>query len=385
MACAVADPDDTVQRRDDFRGTSLRLLFFVPCTAIALILLRRASMFLKFALIMGTLTLLRSYFNYDIVPQADRYHLEMDLGLIFGGVPLIARFLPTRVKPVAVFALLLFCGEQTWRCRAFAREIIQGIDISRRVEFISANWLARHVPGERVMVPGSIQFWLNAFSDSSQIGGGFENGNISWENRVARYYLGVGKDAANLVLWLRAFGIGAVETTGPKSEEMYKDFADPRVFDGTLEQIWRSGDDTIYRVPGASLAHVVPKSSLVTKPPINGLDVAEMKRYVEGLDAPAKVVWVSSSKVIIEGRLRPGEVISFQENYHKGWRTDSGKIFEDGLGFMAIEGTCLGPCRVVLTFDGGLEMACAKASCATALIGGLAWVCYFRRRQAVRR
>ncbi len=365
----------------DFRATSGRVIWFLPCLAVALVMLRKTSVFLKFALIIGTLTLLRAYFHYDIVPQAGRYHLEMDLGLIFGGVPWIAQTLTSRFKTVAVVALLIVCGEQTWRSRAYAGEIIKEIDTSQRVEFISADWLARNDPGGRVMVPGSIQFWLNAFSDASQIGGGFENGNINWENRVARYYIDTGQDAANLVLWLKAFGIRAVETTGPDSDEVYKDFVNPRVFDGTLDQAWRSGDNTIYRVPGESLAHAIPRSSLVSRPPVNGLDVTEVKRYVDSLASPAKVIWVGNSKAIIEASVAPGEVISFQENFHKGWRSNSGTILQDGLGFMAIEGSCLGFCRIELTFDGGLEMAFAKACSFTALAGGIAWAFYFRRRR----
>jgi hypothetical protein len=366
----------------DFRSTSTRVLWFLPCAAIALILLRKVSVFIKFALITGVLTLLRSYFDYDIVPQADRYHLEMDLGIIFGGALLTAKMIPSRARTAVACGVLLFCGAQALRLRYYARGIINGIDITETVEYQSADWFTRNMPGERIMAPGSISFWLNAFSDSPQLGGGFENGNISWENRVARYYIGTGTEVSNVVLWLQALGVHGVETTGPRSKEVFKDFADARKFDGVLEQVWRSEDDTIFRVPGDSLAHVMPKSALVTKPPDNGLDIAGVKRYVDAFDHPAKVTWPASSRAVLEATVEPGQVISFQQNFHKGWHSSTGTISQDGLGFMIVDPACTGKCRIELTFDGGREMLAAKWASRSALVGGLIWIWISRRRRS---
>jgi hypothetical protein len=366
----------------DFRATSTRVLLFLPCAAIVLILLRRVSVFVKFGLLMATLTLLRSYFDFDIVPQADRYHLEMDLGIIFGAVVVFAKIIPDRARVVASCALVLLCGAQALHLRYYARGIINNIDVSEHVEYQSAEWFTRNIPGERVMAPGSIQFWLNAFTDCPQIGGGFENGNISWENRVARYYIGVGKEIPNVVLFLKAFGVHAVETTGPLSDEVFKDFADARKFDGSLEQVWRSGDDTIYRVPGDSSAHVIPRSALVIKPPENGLDVFEVQRYVNALNRPARLEWRGSSHALIEAHVEAGQVISVQENFHKGWHSNNGRIFQDGLGFIAVEPTCIGACRIDLDFDGGREMTVARWTSRTALVGGLIWIWISRRRRS---
>jgi hypothetical protein len=364
----------------DFRDTSTRVLWFLPCVAIVLILLRRVSVFVKFALLMAVLTLLHYYFDFDIVPQAHRYHLEMDLGLIFAGVLVIARIIPARSRTAVACLLLLFCGAQAWRLRYYARGIINGIDVKERVEYRSAEWFAHNMPGERVMAPGSVQFWLNAFTSNPQIGGGFENGNINWENRVGRYYIGVGTEIPNVILWLKAFGVHAIETTGPRSDEVFKDFQDARKFDGALEQVWRSGDDTIYRVPGDSLAHVIPKGALVVKPPVNGLDVVELTRYVAAFDHPARLRWAGNSRVVIEAHFDTGQLISFQENYHSGWHVNSGRIFKDGLGFIAIEPACTGDCRVELNYDGGMEMTVATWASRTALLGGLIWIWIYRRR-----
>ena len=56
---------------------------------------------------------------------------------------------------------------------------------------------------------------------------------------------------------LKTLGAEYVVVHGPKSREHYRDFKNPRKFDGLLEAVWHEEDDTIYRVPFSSLAHVV--------------------------------------------------------------------------------------------------------------------------------
>ena len=71
------------------------------------------------------------------------------------------------------------------------------------------------------------------------------------------------------VLWLKAFGVDAVAVSGPRSREFFKPFRNPRKFDGLLPELWRDGDDVIYRVPrrSTSLAHVVRPADLAPRRP----------------------------------------------------------------------------------------------------------------------
>ena len=60
------------------------------------------------------------------------------------------------------------------------------------------------------------------------------------------------------LLWLEAFGVAAVEVTGPDGREFYKPFWNTRKFDGLLPVLWRSGGDVIYRFPSAHLRWPTP-------------------------------------------------------------------------------------------------------------------------------
>ena len=119
------------------------------------------------------------------------------------------------------------------------------------------------------MLTGSTQFWLTAFSDVPQMGGGYDQGRTDDELNVASYGLtwGVGEHWAEWgTLWLKALGVEAVGVTSEGSTEVYKNFRDPKKFDGVLDVLWRDGGDVLYRVSRhRSLARVVPRTALMTR------------------------------------------------------------------------------------------------------------------------
>ncbi len=357
------------------------LLWYLPAAAVLMILLRRAGVWVLFAVLMGVPTLLGYWFHIDVLPQPHRYHIEMDLGICFAVVLAACKLVPERARLVLFWLVVLACGWRAYRLQRYARELIQPVDITARVEYQSARWFQEHMPGERVMTAGTVEFWLNAFGETPQLGGGFLQGVINPEYRVGSYFITALPDGPGAILWLKAFGVHAVEVNGPRSQESYHDFVTPAKFEGLLPEIWRQGDDAIYRVPGDSLAHVMPQTDLVRKPPVNGLDSAEIARYVAALDRPAKFTWQGMHRAIIEARVGPGEVVAVQENYHPGWHVNRGRVFPDGLGMMAIEPDCRGECRIELSYDGGLEMLAATWASRTALMGGLVWIWISRRRR----
>jgi hypothetical protein len=334
-----------------------------------------------FAVLMGVPTLAGYWFHFDMLPQPHRYHIEMDLGICFAVVLAAAKWIPARARAAVFYAVVLICGYRAFRLQRYARELIQKIDIVPTIEYRSAQWFQRNMPDERVMTAGSVEFWLNAFGESPQFGGGFLQGNINWEFRVGSYFITALPDGPLAVLWLKAFGVHAVEVNGPRSHEIFKDFVYPHKFDGILQEVWRSDDDAIYRVPGDSLAHVLRPECLVRRPPVNGLDVEEMRRFVDALDRPARFTWHGTHAATIEGRISPGDVISVQENFHPGWRVDRGRVAKDGLGLITIEPQCTGNCRIELNYNGGAEMIVATWASRSALVGGLVWIWISRRRQ----
>jgi uncharacterized membrane protein YfhO len=92
-------------------------------------------------------------------------------------------------------------------------------------------------------------------------------------------------------------------------------------------------------------------------------------------DAP--FTWTTAHTARIATNLAAGQVISWQECYHKGWHASvNGRdvpLTRDALGLMTIDAQVTGPVTVDLNYDGGLEMRLAHWLSAGTLIGLLGW------------
>jgi hypothetical protein len=341
-----------------------------------------------FALLIGAVPLAATWFNITIVPQPERYHLEMDLAIClasaFAFQAIAARTSPRLNVPLAValVALSLFPARLD---RRFARRIIKPIDIAETIEYQTAKWFETHIQGGRVLAPGTISFWLNAFTDTPQLDGGFDQGIVNRTHNLVTYQIltadGAGDRAAEIAtLWLRAYGVQAIAVGGANSREMYKPFQHPDVFASAFPQATHDGDDAVYWVPArsASLAFVMARESVVRKQPIHGRDIAETQTYVQSLNVPAKFRWTSRHSAEIQATARPEQVVSVQITYHPGWHaTANGKscrVFGDGLGQIVIEPHCDGACQLELTYDGGLEMRVATIVSGASCLGCLGWI-----------
>jgi hypothetical protein len=241
------------------------------------------------------------------------------------------------------------------------------------------------------LAPGIISSWLNAFTDTPQLDGGFDPGVVNQTHNLVTYQIlsanGAGDRAAEIdTVWLRAYGVQAIAVGGPNSREVYKPFQHPEVFAKAFPEAMRDGGDAIYWVPGrsASLAHVVARESLVRDRPIHGLDIAQTEVYVESLNTPANFRWTTRHSAQIEAALRPDQVVSVQITYHPGWRAmangKSCRLFGDGLGQIVIEPRSEGACKLELIYDGGLEMRAAKVVSAASWLGCIGWILFYRRK-----
>ena len=339
--------------------------------------------------VFGFSSLSFEWFGIAVIPQPDRYLMELDLVLALT-LAMAAALLPRRLTTVLAVLLCLFSVEQLYRGNRFGRGLIKPIDIATTVEFRIADWCDRNLRGARVMVPGSIQFFFNAFTETPQVGGGFENGVVNYVDRIAQYQVrsGDGVTAVNdvpvSVLWLKAFGVQAVAAGGKQSREYFHAFTNGAKFTGVLAELYRDGDDAVYQVPlrSTSLAHVMMPSQLVTHRPVNGIDLLELRRYVEALDDPAlpeaQFVWRTQHSAEILADLGPGQVAQVQVTYHPGWHaTVNGKaarLIPDGLGFFAIAPDFTGRCRMELVYDGGREQQIARGASALVFLCWLGWV-----------
>lgn len=388
----------------DYTHASAELLHWLPAILLLVLLLkfflRRAPAYLQFAAFFAFLTALAplaiTWANIAVVPQPERYHLEMELALaLLAGLLLdsLLQRLPQRAGVICTVALM---AALIWPLKLYRRNarnaLIRTVDITTTSEWRTAQWLNGHWNGGRVLLSGSSAFWLTAFSDTPEIDGGFAQGVTIPVYFMARYEIATG-DAAGprpsdvAILWLKALGVRAVEVSGPGSTEVYKDFRHPEEFEGVLQPLWRDHGDALYRVGAStSLAHVVTARDLVSRTPINGIDVAPLRPYVTALEKPSQPAadfeWTSLHSARIKTDLPPNGVVSIQISWSPGWHAQmNGRalhVLKDGLGFVYLVPGSSGPTTISIDYDGGVEMMAAHwISLATLVLLGLA--CIIRR------
>jgi hypothetical protein len=347
---------------------------------------------LLFLLPTAAVTLASAWFDVSLLYQPARFHLELEMALALAlallGGELLKRVAPrARIAIVFLFAALACYG--LLRCNTHAKRLVRPIAIERTIEFQEADWFERNLPGRRVFAPGSVGFFLNVFSNTPQFAGGADQAVINPLWTHVNYQILTGENAGAreaeiALLWLDAFGVDAVSVSGPKGREFYKPFRNPRKFEGVLPELWRSGDDVIYRVPrrSASLAHVLRPADLAPRPPAGGLDVGPVRRYVAALDNPAyplaRMTWLTPNSASISAALEEGQILSVQVSYHPGWRASvAGQpraVRADNLGQLVVEPRCTGPCTVEILFTGGMEASLTRSASYTCLMLWLGWI-----------
>jgi hypothetical protein len=253
--------------------------------------------------------------------------------------------------------------------------------------------------GTRVMLPGSIAQWANAFTDVSQFAGAAwsEAMNPVQQLGVDAVYNGgatAEEDARVSLAWLKAFGVGAIAISGPNSQEYWKPYSHPNKFEGLLPVLWRADDVAIYQVPqrSASLVHIVPRAAIVMHPPAAASDINEIEAYGRVLDDPslpvADIRWDGTNRIFVHANVSIEQAVSVQMSYHPGWHASANghtvPLLRDGLGLIWLAPDCQGPCELELDYDGGWELRLSRLiSCAAiALLLALAIFSAMKRRHA---
>ena len=333
----------------------------------------------------ASITLTAYWCRFSLLPQPQRYHLEMDLAFWMAvalvAAPVYAR-LPRRAAAIVCCAVLLAAGP-IWIFQLHrARGMEKPIDIQTTAEFRVSRWLGEHMPGRRVFAPGTIGFWMNAFSDTPMMTGGFDNGmrNVLLQHIIFQEYFG---DSVEVGLgWLKAFGVDAIVGGDAQSREVYHPYAHPGKFHA-LPVLWRDSTEVIYAVPrgSSSLAHAVRAADLVTETPV-AYELKAARGYLAALDdptlPPADFRWTGTGAARITANLRPEHLLSVQVTFDKGWHASvkgaPRRIWGDKLGQIVIEPRCDGACAVDLVYDGGAELRLARAASILALAGGALWI-----------
>ena len=351
-----------------------------------------------FSLAIGVIPLMAVWTGRYMMPQPERYHLEMEMGCAlvaaFGAGALLRRA-PRTVAVIVVGSFLVFAVRQTLFYRHYARGMLQPFDITTTVEYEAAEWLGENLPGKRVFATGSVQFWLNAFADNPQLGGGFGQGIVN--RQIPIVHSGIpftAGDGQRTAMWLRVYGVQAVVVSGPGSRDAYPDdWKDPRKFDGVLRELWRSGHDAIYAVPQRSsgLAYTIRAEHLVRRAPVSVEDVASVEAYAAALEERSlpdiEADWTGPDRATLRARLEPDHLISVQVACHEGWSARVGdravEIECDALGFQVLRPLCEGECEVELTYNGGLPAKLMRAISGAAMLAGAVWFTLDYRRRRI--
>jgi hypothetical protein len=303
---------------------------------------------------------------FELLPQAGRLHLELEMGaalVLAWGLGAAFEWRWTRYA-VLIFGLAFGISQfRTYRWRA--RMDLSPVNLEKHSEYTSARWLDANMDGRRVYATGSTGFWLNAFTDTPQMVGCCEQGRSMVALAGVPYLLNVGETAALTQLgiqWLQALGVHALVVNGPQSDDAYKDFHKPERFDSFLPVLHRERGDTIYVIPQitASLAHVLHSGEAPAPRTAALPDPSELARYVAALEDPsrpsAECEWGPAGTALIRSNLGSNDEISVQTAYFRGWRaTVAGRrvpVAEDGFGFLLIQPHCQGACEVRLTWNG---------------------------------
>jgi hypothetical protein len=346
--------------------------------------------------------LIETYFHRELLPQPDRYKIEMEAGLalvaVFGLWPLV-RKLPRSIGFGLLFLLLSLGAERVVSLRRFAKAILSSVDIKQTIEYRAAVWTQENLRGVRVMMPGSIAQWTNAFTDVQQFSGS------SWsmaynpvqQKALDNIYASTGVrsiDASRSIQWVKAYGVGAICVSGKRSPEFWKPFQAPARFDGVLPVLWQVQDTTIYRIPqrSTSLAHVIPEGAIIDhlSPGLTG--GRELDLYAAALNDPslpmADFEWKDSNHIRIQTMLERQQALSVQVSYHPGWhardRNQPVEVRRDGLGLIWLQPKRVGRCELELEYDGGSELRICRlvsAVSAVAFLLGLPVVLLMRRRR----
>jgi hypothetical protein len=317
------------------------------------------------------------FFNLSLLPQPQRYHMEMDLAFWLG-VALVMTWRPV----VVVAAAAALCLPVLIHQYRVGLRMEKPIEIRSTAEYRISSWLGEHARGQRVFAPGTIGFWLDAFSDTAQLTGGFDNGMRNDLLHGVNYQIYAGDKTQTAVDWLKAFGCDAVVGDDVGSAETFHPYTHPERFH-SLPELWRDGPEVIYAVPRArhSLAHALRSDDLLSRlPPV--YDTASMGPFLAALDDPAlpeaTFEWRGMSAARITGDLKPEHLLYVQVTWDQGWRASVGgqprATRPDLLGQMVIEPQCKGPCAVDLIYTGGAEWRIAHVASAVAVGSAALWL-----------
>jgi hypothetical protein len=303
--------------------------------------------------IFGAIVVARQFAAITLAPQPIRYALELDaaaaIALGIAAAWLIRRPHALRSGPiraaanVALAAIVIAVGAGGWlsvRDRLAPDHAWSGWS-ERQV----ALWLSAHLaPGERAYLTGDHAFWAGVFADVAQVRGGvdFAFSNPWWAH--VTYQVNNGSDPDIARLWMQALPVRYIVVTGPASSEVYRDFADPKKFDGRLPVVFDRTGVRIYEVSPVGDSRVVVARIGDLAAPTSAIDREAISAYTNRI-ADGRAAGALEPRGLGAWRadvdVRDGEQVILRQAYDTGWhaRVDgrAASVRADPIGQLLVD------------------------------------------------
>jgi hypothetical protein len=327
------------------------------------------------------------FLGRDTIPESRRYSLELELFLmatLLAWLSLAWRSKETVDRLCALVVIGAFAASGATQLSQSAKRRWSDWGFQGReqmLEYKLAKWLEAQKPQGRVFASGGLRFRLNAWSPLHQVGGTFESG-LRERIAVDRYYQvrtgeasKEGEEATDALRQLSTLGVEYIVIHDHESEEYYKDFKNPKKFDGVLPVAFQATPhDWVHRMPYQSMAHLVQANEL------------PKDRYKETLGPLAaaiadpqrpKLQWreQNPSTFQITGPVRSNDQIFVAMNFDPGWvATQDGEsipIHRNNIGMLQLHADPKPNTTIYLEYIGTLQQKLFAALSALAWLGSL--------------
>lgn len=319
-------------------------------------------------------------YRLALAPQPIRYIPEMDLALLTLGAAALAAVLDAlprsrlgRVIGVVFTAAALVGAALPGRAFVDAAPRLtapRAQPVEESYEYQTARRIAGTAGDQRVYVSGNAAFYLDAFSQTPQLRGALDQAAVNrWWTHLSYQLLtneaSVARGEAQAVATaiVRAMDLHYVLVeSGGSGDPFRTDWKHPEVYAG-WPAVWSERGDTLYRTPLSrpGLFQAVPATTLERlRAPRNGADLAGLSAYAEAVDGTAAVAaravrWPRRDTAQVEVTLRPGDAVSGQLTFTRGWtaRSSAGgsaRVKPDALGNLYLDGLPPGPQTVTLRY-----------------------------------
>ena len=292
-----------------------------------------------------------NYFGFHVTGDSQRLIPELDLALILAFVETM-RVMWNRPKlrvAVALVTVLAFYPAAGYLRHAWTPFPVSE-PLQQRYEFRLAQWVAAHLPGERVLPSGSVRFWFDAWSDNAQPDGGSSQGMLNQNLPNASWQIIHEDQPGPAVLWMQALGTDAVIVPDKTSVEAYHDYTEPHKFRGALESLYDDHAGTaIYRIPRVhpGIGRVVDDRAIASAGKMrSGDDWETLAKYVRAVEDPSappvSVSWTGFDRMSVQATVSAGQSLLVQESFDPAWRAEeNGKavaiLAEPFMGFMLLD------------------------------------------------